>query len=128
MKKIMKLDYANLLIPEVPETEKNADWYIENWCEKAGIDADKLFEVCKSMPRHREQSMYSGKSMVNKKTGEPIFKRIVGIGSFSISPNKRGLKDGVVNPHARSLEEAPPEIIHLADELTKLNKGKPVNY
>ena len=34
----------------------------------------------------------------------------------------------MVNPHAHPLEEAPPEIIKLANELTNLNNGKPVNY
>jgi hypothetical protein len=71
-------------------------------------------------PRKREDSVWAGKV-----TGK---KRIIGLRSFSISPNKRGLKDGVVNPKAKSLDDAPPEVVKLAEKLTALNDGKPVNY
>jgi hypothetical protein len=94
-------------------------------------DADKLFEVCKELKSiygHRERASYAGQPMVNKKTGQPVYKRIVGICSFSILPCERGLKDGVVNPSSRPLEEAPLEITELAAKLTKLNDGKPINY
>jgi Domain of unknown function (DUF4326) len=92
--------------------------YIEDFLPKA--EADALFELASSWPRKREDAVYAGK-VIGKK-------RIIGLGSFSISPNKRGLKDGVVNPKARSIDDAPPEVVKLAERLTELNGGKAINY
>lgn len=89
----------------------------EFWSE---AEADELFEFAKALPRVREDSVYQGK--VNGK------KRIIGLGSYSISPNTRGLRDGVVNSKAQDITNA-PEIVHrLAERLTKLNGGIAINY
>ncbi len=89
----------------------------EFWSE---TDADDLFEFAKSLARVRQDSVYQGK--VNGK------KRIIGLGSYSISPNTRGLRAGVVNPQAKELNDAPPIVHDLADRLTKLNGGMAINY
>jgi hypothetical protein len=83
-------------------------------------DADDLFEFAKALPRKREDSEYMGK--INGK------KRIIGIGSWSISANKRGLRDGVVNPRSHNLENAPPLVRDLAARLTNLNGRSEINY
>lgn len=83
-------------------------------------DADELFELAKTMPRIREDSVYAGKV-----TGK---KRIIGLGSFSISANKRGVKDGVVNPKSQDIKTAPPVVDRIAEKLTQLNSGKAINY
>ena len=127
----VQLDYVNPLIPEEPspappgvpsdaeyryisqpEVEKELGWTKQ--------DADDLFEFAKTMPRVREDAKYAGK-VVGKK-------RIIGLGSFSISANKRGVRDGVVNPKSKDIASAPPVVQKIADKLTQLNGGKPINY
>lgn len=95
-----------------PEVEKEISWTKQ--------DADELFEFAKAMPRVREDAKYAGK-VVGKK-------RIIGLGSFSISANKRGVRDGVVNPKSKDIASAPPVVQKIADKLTRLNGGKPINY
>lgn len=87
------------------------------WSEK---EADDLFEFAKGMPRVRQDSVYQGK--VNGK------KRIIGLGSYSVSPKKRGLRDGVVSPKAKDISNAPEIVRKLADKLTALNGGLEINY
>lgn len=83
-------------------------------------EANQLWAFAKTLPRQREDAVYAGK-VIGKK-------RIIGLGSFSVSSNKRGVKDGVVNPKSRGLSAAPPVVQHLADKLTELNGGKEINY
>jgi hypothetical protein len=59
---------------------------------------------------------------------KPVMKRIIGLGSYSISANTRGLRDGVVNPKSKDISQAPVVVRKLAAKLTKLNDGKPINY
>jgi len=87
------------------------------WSE---AEADDLFDFAKGLPRVREDSKYQGK--INGK------KRIIGLGSYSISPNTRGLRDGVVNPTSKDIASAPQIVHNVADKLTQLNGGKPINY
>jgi hypothetical protein len=87
------------------------------WTEQ---DADAMFDFAKGIPRVREDSEYMGK--INGK------RRIIGLGSYSISPNKRGLRDGVVNPKSQDINDAPPIVRALAERLTKFNDGREINY
>jgi len=120
-------------------------------------DADKLFEFAKTMPGIREQSTYGRQKMWTcqsvshaKEKGNgrgftsnepdpkcpkcgssevrPAMKHIIGLGSFSISANKRGVQDGVVNPKAKDIASAPEPVLNIAEKLTRLNEDKPINY
>src|SRR5712691_3131650 len=132
-----------------PEVEKELRWTKQ--------DADELFEFAKTMPRVREQSRYGRKKMFTcsaashpkgKKNSrgftsdepnpkctkcgssevKPVMKRIIGLGSYTISANKRGVRDGVVNTKAQDFASAPLVVQKIAEKLTRLNGGKDINY
>lgn len=107
---------------EFPTPTKHSYVRHEEFCDESWTEADlaELWEHAQNMTRIREDAVYAGK-VVGKK-------RIIGLGSYSISANMRGLRDGVVNPKAKDISQAPAVVQKLAARLTKLNDGKSINY
>jgi len=130
-----------------------SDVFDDDWTPE---DLAALWEFAQKIPRKREQQLYgqvklprwtckdskhpAGKNnrgfvaseakcpICQSTKVDPINKRIIGLGSYCVTLTKRGLKDGVVNPKAQSLDSAPPVVKRLAKKLTKINGGKEVNY